>query len=384
MKLWTGALVAAAAVGLYVACGWEKEKGSGLPGGGSGPCEVSPGQFPGARCDSSAGACPAGACVIDAKCGDKGSCLPMADNRGKSTLDLRIRSLNVQTPEALRQPFIHAVVIDKGINLNAAECAEKGDGAFNWLMRIQRQAGASTGTVVTGGAPPSADPFGVGYCFARFRAPNGIAIAPSTIGLTYTGETASSEPIPKLYVPIFVGGKASNLVILPLTNARFKDVTVSAEGNCIGHFDPAGLEGTCLDNRANCLKWKTDGALGGAVTLEEADTIELADLGKKSLCAFLSGKTDPANNLKCARGADGKVLAKGDFCSTTSSAGGCADSYWLAATFAAAAVKIHDGASVPECQGAEPADGGADGASEAGADAGVDAASDAAKDAATD
>ena len=68
-----------------------------------------------------------------------------------------------------------------------------------------------------------------------------------------------------------------------------------------------------------------------------------------------------------------KIIAKGDYCSTSNKPGDCQDSFWLSATFAAAAVKINDGSSEPTCQGAS--DGGTDGGTDSGADSG-DAAGD--------
>jgi hypothetical protein len=57
--------------------------------------------------------------------------------------------------------------------------------------------------------------------------------------------------------------------------------------------------------------------------------------------------------------------------------GDCADSFWLAATFAASAAVITDGADVPECQGKASTDGGTDGQADARPDAPADAPADA-------
>ena len=55
--------------------------------------------------------------------------------------------------------------------------------------------------------------------------------------------------------------------------------------------------------------------------------------------------------MNCATDSMGNIVAKGDFCSTTDAPGGCQDSYWLAATFAASAAKITTGSDVPTCNG---------------------------------
>ena len=104
------------------------------------------------------------------------------------------------------------------------------------------------------------------------------------------------------------------------------------------------------------------------MTLEDADKVPLTVL-PETLCVLLSsatggGKSDAGG---CARDGQGNIIAKGDFCSTTNQAGGCADSFWLAATFAAAAVTINDGSNDPTCQGS--GDAGTDSGSDAGSDA---------------
>jgi len=45
----------------------------------------------------------------------------------------------------------------------------------------------------------------------------------------------------------------------------------------------------------------------------------------------------------------GKITIEGDYCGATRKACDCRDSFWVAATFAASAVRIHDGSSVPAC-----------------------------------
>ena len=67
------------------------------------------------------------------------------------------------------------------------------------------------------------------------------------------------------------------------------------------------------------------------------------------MCVVLTGKKDPATG-RCPRDASGKLTVKGDYCSLTATPGGCADSYWFAATFAASAVTVDQtGASQADC-----------------------------------
>ena len=326
------------------------------------PCTAMPGQFPAANCDNSTNQCTGGGCAInEATCGSASTCLPMSDNTGKPTIDLRMRRLNVASPAALAANAIQLLIVDQGINLNKV-CGESGDGSFNWLLRVDKAAG----TLTTGGAPPSADPFGAGFCFAKTTSMQALSVAPVTVGVTFAGNTFTSAAIPKLNVPIFVNGDRTQLVVLPLSNATLKDVTLSADNNCVGAFNAQALDSTCHDQREVCSRWHTAGSLGGYITLEEADRVPIVTLGGKSLCTFLTGMTD-ASGQRCPRDATNKITFQGDFCSTTNTAGGCADSAWLAATFAASAVKIDDASSDPLCTGSSSSsDAGAD-ASDAGA-----------------
>jgi hypothetical protein len=312
----------------------------------------------------------------------------MADNTGKTTDDLRLRKLNVTAPPALALGFIQAGVIDQGVNLKNY-CGEGGDGSFSWLVRFN----PSTGQLTTGGAPPTDDPFNVGYCFVNATLSN-IQVTPVTVTMTKGSDgTWSSDIIPKLNVPIYVHGDPSNVVVLPLTKSKVQGVTLSTDGNCIGSYNPNGVtnpqpNGQCLDqDPSSCQRWHTAGSLGGYITLKEAEGVYVADLSK-TLCVLLTQGSATTNGGKnCATDAQGNVTAKGDFCSTTDSAATptCADSFWLAATFAASSALINDGSSVAACNGSlltNPADAGSDAAQDAGADSagGGEGGSDAAAD----
>jgi hypothetical protein len=97
--------------------------------------------------------------------------------------------------------------------------------------------------------------------------------------------------------------------------------------------------------------------------------VPLADLGGESLCVLLTGSTADQKTMKCQRTV-GKINYPGDYCSTSNTPGDCRDSFWLAATFAASAAKINDGANVPQCQGIS-GDAGSDSGSDAAGDTGV-------------
>jgi len=275
--------------------------------------------------------------------------------------DFRIRRLTIAAPPPLTEAnsaLVQETVVDHGVNLNAPDCGENGDGSFTWLIHVDR----GSNTLKTGGAPPSPDPFGQGYCFVDLVASGGLHLQPVTLPAHFTGSTFSTDPVPKLNIGIFVQGDINNLVILPISNATFQNVTISPDGNCIGSLNYTAMNAQCVDFRQDCSKWKTAGSLGGFITLEEADKVPISILGGKSLCIFLTGAAGSQiapDGLHCARDTNGKIVLQGDYCSSPAGPGGCQDSYWLAATFAAAAVKINDGSGTPQCQ-ASVSDGGRD------------------------
>jgi hypothetical protein len=341
------------------------------PSASGGACATETGAFPPPRCDDTPETCaaPAPACPT-APCNASSPCLALADNTGNGTDDLRLRKLNVAAPPTLANFFIQSTVIDEGTNLDSL-CGEPGNGSFSWLLRID----TTRATLTTGGAPPTPDPVHTGYCFVEQNI-DGFPVAPIVTPIARAEDGSwSSDIIPKLYVPIYVNGDTSNVVVLPLTHAQVVGLVLSTDGNCIGSYNPSGVTapssaGVCLDqDPSSCQRWHTDGALGGFITLDEADDVNVQTLGK-SLCVILTGGA----GTTCARDANGNIVARGDFCATTDSPGGCQDSTWLAATFAASAALITNGATMPECNGSLE-DGGSPDAGATASDAG-DAASD--------
>lgn len=327
--------------------------------GGGGACAADAGQLPPPSCDNSENQCESRpGCVIDeARCGSRTTCLPIGDNKGKDVLDFRIRRLRIATPEALAGELIQNTVVTLNIDLAEKTCGEQGKGLFSWLLRVDRK----NNTLITGGAPPPRDAIGQGFCFARFDL-GATKVEPITSSILFTGETFKSLQPQKVKIPIFLSAEINSVVLLPITDVVVDGVTISEDGNCIGRMNDVALDSQCFDDSL-CSKWATAGSLGGFITLEEAEEVKLRDLNNKSLCSFLAG--EPST---CARDASGKIAFKGDFCSTDKQPGSCADSVWLAATFAASAAKIFDGqGSVPACSGATTA-----------VDAGSDAAADAA------
>jgi len=355
------ALVAVVAGAVSAGCAEDEHRrsdGGDVVGG----CSVKAGELPAPNCDNASNDCPTElACSInEAKCGSASTCLPIADNKGKAVIDLRMRRLNVAAPKALAQQFIQKTVVTTNIDLAARECGEKGKGLFTWLLRVDRQ----NNTLTTGGAPPSDDPFGKGFCFASFTTADNIVISPLQTAIAFEGDTFKSTEKKRLNVPIFLSADPKSAIVLPITDVVIQGVTLSEGGNCVGKLNPAALSFDCGDDPALCSKWKTAAALGGYITIEEADQVYIQDLSQ-SLCVVLT-QSSKGPDGRCVR-QGGKIPFEGDYCSKDKQAGSCKDSFWMAATFAASAVKVFDGkGSVAACSGG--------GVGDAGADSGGDAA----------
>ena len=330
--------------------------------GGGGACAAPPGELPSPTCDSSENKCEKrNGCVIDeARCGSKSTCLPIGDNKGKDVQNFRIRRLKIATPETLAGELIQNTIVTLNIDLAEKSCGELGKGLFTWLLQVDRK----NNTLTTGGAPPPNDAIGEGFCFARFLLGD-TKVEPITSKVVFEGDKFRSTEPQKVKIPIFTNQDLGSVILLPITDVRVEGVTISDDGNCIGHLNDVAFDEQCFDDSL-CSKWQTSGSLGGYITLEEADQVKLRDLNNKSLCSFLAGEA-----MDCARDGAGRITFKGDYCSTDKQAGSCADSVWLAATFAASAAKVFDGqGKVPGCSGiVTGGDAGTDGGKDSGADA---------------
>ncbi len=265
-------------------------------------------------------------------------CFGLVDNKGASKFDLRMSQLNVSKPSVLSTGVV-ATIVSSGVSPSELSCSDqiKGQATFNWLLQFDTDAK----TLRTGGARPVTDP-GAGYAFIHNEMIEGINVT----DITYTGVNIGSDGKfaittgTDLVVPIFVSATDTMPVLLPLKAARLTKGVVSASHNCIGKYNGDALKaGGCVTDAQN-EAYVNGASLDGYITLEDADTVPIATL-KESLCVLLGGDNDGnTTEKKCVRDANNKITYKGDWCSTTNTAGGCQDSVSLAADFAAASVTI--------------------------------------------
>ncbi len=284
-----------------------------------------------------------------------------ADNTGQSVASLRIRKLLVTSPPALAfQPpahtFVQKAIFDESVNLDN-QCGEPGTGTLNWLLQLD----TASSRLTTGGAPPTTDPFGAGYCFDSATLA-GVAVSSVTTSLTPNADGSySSGAMAKLYVPLYVAagsGSTPGVLVLPLSQLSMRDIALSADHNCIGHYNPDAVTpngATCVDtDDTTCVRWTTAGSMGGFITLDDANAVDVPQLAE-SLCLLLEpnaavNTSNPSEKV-CQVDPNGHVVATGDFCSTTDMPGGCADSVWFSAVFAASAAKISATPNQPDCMG---------------------------------
>lgn len=355
----------------------------GAPGAA---CCAKPGQVPNPECDdgdeTQCKTTPTACKISEPQCGSTSTCLPLTTNTG-TTQNFRMQRLILVAPPALANATVQNVVVNSGVDMHEPQCGTSSTtatGDFSWLLSIDTAAN----TLKTGGAPPcdltdtpSCDPFNTGYCFVN-KTVNGIPIAPINSPLTKAADgTYSTAVIPQLNIPIYFGGPPPSIITLPISSGSMTGIKVSTDGNCIGSVNPNALGPDCSDDYTACSKWKTDGAMSGYITLEAADHVSVSLLNE-TLCVLLTNnKKGPSMNgiLSCQRDANGKLVDKGDYCSSPAGAGGCADSFWLAATFAASAVKLNDGTGIADCTGSggPSPDGGTD-SGPAPQDSGTDSA----------
>jgi hypothetical protein len=271
--------------------------------------------------DTEAPGCPV---TCDAT-GVDSECAAIVDNAGDTSFVLRVTDLGITAPAALTTGLVGDVFAG-AFQPQEPACGLDGSETAHWLLQFDTVAG----TLTTASGTPGSD----GYCVV-----DAAPVAPVQVDAALQdGALAAAGPFDAV---LEVGIGSGQSVLLPLVGARYADVALSDDQNCIGALDP-----DALDVDADCAvidgapRYRSGGRLTGHIRLEDADAVVVASINQ-SLCVLLTG--DPgngANPLRCTRDVEGVITAAGDWCDSADMASGCTDSIRFDATFAASAVAM--------------------------------------------
>jgi hypothetical protein len=339
-----GAVVVAAGAAGVVACSSDEAEKPVVAGSGGqtqGPSDL-------AGCYKGSSACPA---IAGTKC------FALADNTDSKVKNMRLSQLHVTAPSLLATGAIPTTVVSPAVTLNLPACylnsTQKG-GLFNWLASLD----TDTGKLTTGGANVPASPTD-GYCFLK-QTVGTTMVEPITIDTDFdkaTNKFSTKGLIAKLVVPIYTAdpnkpeGKGKDPILLPLSNGKIFDVTLTENGNCVGRFkgEDGELDENCQTITSDpkddaSYQWVDGAKLEGTITLEEADAVDVVDLGA-SLCTLLTNKKQDAADAKgikrCLRTAD-NLIEYDKMKSPEIEGDGATAFVTLKASFAASAVKVNE------------------------------------------
>jgi hypothetical protein len=291
-------------------------------------------------------------------CPTDNACMATTKQTNPDLLQMRMGRIRLWAPEALLS--LTALAVDPNVN---PVCMNNGSESFNWLLQIDRK----KNELKTGGARKSLDHKTFAFLDGEtvdgsaldsicpgFKGPDKpVDMSAITFPITFEGNTFKTAKLPKVNIPIFDGTVP---IILPIVDGLIKQVTISADGNCIGKWSK---DFWC---DGDTLGWQTDGVLTGKITVEDADKIPIKTAGCQSLCAILANDSSKVSGKLCKRGADGKIPPIGDSMVSVAN-----DSFLLSATFAAYGVTITAGTPPGDTGPGDtgPADSGAKDAADA-------------------
>lgn len=288
----------------------------------------------GATSTTTGGGCaPPAACAAPVK-----DCIGYADNAGQAKFGLRMTWLDLVAPMSLDTPVLKNV-IEGGAVPQDMSCNLFGGGTFVWLMEFDTAAS----TLKTGGAKAVAD-VTTGFAFAD-ETVGPLHVQPVTIaGVKPDAQGAfSSTTDVDLLLPIYLDQSGTSSILVPMRRVHFTMSTLSADQNCIGHFNASGLDPAnfCVPDDTHPA-YLQGGGVDAIIVLEDADTVVVTQLNT-SLCALVSGDPNTygeknAQNVTVCKRTNGVIDFKGDACS---SGAGCNDAVKFGANYAAASVKIN-------------------------------------------
>lgn len=280
----------------------------------------------------------------------KSDCLAVYDNKDKPSFALRLGQLDFFKPVAFTGNIEKAAFLSS-VTMNLPKCNLKGSGTFSWIVQLNPAAG----TFQIGAAKPPADPHN-GYSFVDETITQGgkqFHIAPVSGKATVAADgSIQADTLESILLPVYVNAAATDLLLIPIHKVHIleTDTKISADHNCIGRYNAAGLkEGDgCLPNvDENIDAFINGGKIDGYISLEEADSIIISSFGlNRSLCVLLSNSAgvfgDGGSPAKCKRDGAGKIKFNGDLCIATGAGADatCYDGVSFYAAFAASGVEL--------------------------------------------
>lgn len=348
-----GAALAAASCSLVLGIGdpsLDPAGGTGGKGGsGGGSVKASQSSADAATTTGGGGATTYPCTPTDPSCSQVTSdCLSVFDNASRTTFALRIGQLNFYQPTAFNGDLQKAAFL-ASVTMNLPKCNLKGSGAFSWIVSVDKAAG----TFQFGAAKPPAFPLD-GYSFVNETIPLSgqmFPVAPVSGTMTLDADgTFQPDTLESVVVPAYLDAQATSLILVPLHKVRLFETKISADQNCIGSHNVAGLSPSdgCLPNISkNISSFVSGGKLEAFISLEEADEIMITSFGlNRSLCVLLSNDPMKFGNggspIKCKRDGMGKVQFNGDWCGSTNLPADaiCYDAVSMFAGFAASGVEL--------------------------------------------
>lgn len=315
------------------------------PGGGGSSNATGPGTggaggvAPPPPCDPTAPVCN----LVDSEC------LALVDNSQLSTFGFRVSQVSVAKPDAFAPPALQNSVITQAVTPNLPDCNLVGSGYLSWLLEMDIT--ASQGRV--GASKPVADPT-QGYSFINEMMVSGMVsfdVHPVTVPATLEADgTVNAGTLPSVTIPIYLDAAGTTYILVPIHEVRLLNAKISADHNCIGTHNAAGLrvEDLCLPKPEEGIYSFIDGGeVDGYILLEEADDVIIEAFGiQRSLCIVLAVDSGMwgvgVNPMLCERWPNLDIKFPGDWCSTTDapSDGTCHDAMKFSMGFAASAVAI--------------------------------------------
>jgi hypothetical protein len=261
---------------------------------------------------------------------------------------LRVSQVTVAKPNAFAPPALQNAVITQAVTPNLPDCNLEGSGYLSWLVGFDE----ANQQGIIGAARPVADPT-MGYQFIDEMLTAGsvpFLVQPATVPASIDGNgNITADVIASVTIPIFLDAAGTNYILVPLHEVRLLQTKISADRNCIGSHNAAGLEPPlCLPDADKGITSFIDGGeVDGYILLEEADDIIIDAFGiQRSLCVILAEDAGMwgvgSNPTTCERWPDTTIKFPGDWCSTTNTAsdGTCHDAMKFSQSFAASAVKL--------------------------------------------